>query len=348
MKKPNTPFHTLSFEIIGLAILLGIITGILPNVVSADSHPGAWKYEWSETDFSRHDISYSDIMSGGPPKDGIPPIDHPEFISVQEALNNDQAFGSNKLGDNEPVVGLIVDGVAKAYPLRILTWHEIVNDEIAGIPVTITFCPLCNSSIVFDRRLDGRILDFGTTGKLRNSDLIMYDRQTQSWWQQFIGQAIVGRLTGSSLKTIPSRLESWENFRNRAPDGQVLVPNETSMRNYGRNPYVGYDSASSPFLYSGEMPENINPMSRVVAIKNQAWSLDLLRKKTSINQDDLIISWRSGQNSALDSGTISKGKDVGNVLVQRKNSNGQLIDVTHDITFAFVFHAFRPDGVIHQ
>jgi len=326
-------------------ILAGVLAILLPGMGLADGHPGDWEYEWPETDFSRHDVPYADIISGGPPKDGIPPIDAPQFISIDQALINGNG---NPLTGSEPVIGLSVNEMAKAYPLRILIWHEIINDEIGGIPVTVTFCPLCNSSIVFDRRLDGRVLDFGTTGKLRNSDLVMYDRQTQSWWQQFMGKAIIGELSGKTLQIIPSRLESWENFRKRAPAGQVLIPNDTTMRNYGRNPYVGYDSAPMPFLYHGEMPEGINPMARVVAINDQAWSLELLRKQGSITRDGLLISWRSGQNSALDTGTISKGRDVGNILVQQQTEEGQFIDVAHDITFAFVFHAFRSNGVIHQ
>ncbi len=332
----------------GLVILMGVLITLMPNTGSANGHPNAWNYAWPDTDFSKHDVPYSDILSGGPSKDGIPPIDQPQFITVKEAQNNAQAFGSTGLSDTEPVVGLEVNGESKAYPLRILTWHEIVNDEIGGVPVTVTFCPLCNSSIVFDRRYKGQILDFGTTGNLRNSDLVMYDRQTESWWQQFLGQAIIGEMTGATLKFIPSRLESWGNFRKRAPDAKVLIPNNVSMRNYGRNPYVGYDSASFPFLYRGEMPENINPMVRVVAIDKQAWTLELLRKKERITSGDIIISWSPGQNSVLDSGTISQGRDVGNVLVQRIDENNTLVDVVHDITFAFVFHAFRPDGVIHQ
>ncbi len=332
----------------GLIALLGFMVAIKPSIAAADSHPDSWRYAWPDTDFSRHDVPYSDILSGGPPKDGIPSIDDPIFATISEVENNETLMGNSKLEDSEPVIGLIIEGVAKAYPLRILTWHEIVNDEIAGIPITVTFCPLCNSAIVFDRRLDGRVFDFGTTGKLRNSDLVMYDRQTQSWWQQFMGTAIIGELTGATLHFMPSRIESWQSFKSRAPNGLVLVPNDSSMRNYGRNPYVGYDSAAMPFLYNGEMPENINPMVRVIAVDDQAWSLDLLQSQGSISSNDILIQWRLGQNSVLDTGMISKGRDVGNVTVQRLTTDGSYVDIVHDITFAFVFHAFRPEGVIHQ
>jgi hypothetical protein len=224
-----------------------------------------------------------------------------------------------------------------------MTWHEIVNDTFAGVPITVTFCPLCNSSIVFDRRLDGRVLDFGTTGKLRKSDLVMYDRQTESWWQQFIGEGIVGEMTGKRLKTIPSRLESFANFRKRAPDGEVLVPSNPAMRQYGANPYTGYDSASMPFLFQGDLPDYINPMVRVVVADGKAWSLPLLAEKKRVTDGDLVLTWTAGQNSALDERDIRRGRDVGNVIVQRKAVDGSLEDVVYDVTFAFVYHTFN-DG----
>ncbi len=209
-------------------------------VHDAGANPLRWAVEWPKTDFSRRSIDLADILSGGPPKDGIPSIDKPRTVPVAEA---------GDLAGTEPVIGLIINGKARAYPLRILTWHEIVNDELGGVPVTVTYCPLCNSAIAFDRRLDGRILDFGTTGKLRHSDMVMYDRQTESWWQQFLGEGIVGAMTGKRLKIIPSRLESFANFKKRAPEGDVLVPTDPAMRTYGANPYAGYDTSPYPFLF---------------------------------------------------------------------------------------------------
>ncbi len=311
-------------------ILLLLPTGI------AWSNPTYWKSEWPRTNFDKRTVEFSEILSGGPPKDGIPPIDNPKFIPVADEAG---------LTDSDPVVGLTVNGVSKAYPLRVLIWHEIVNDSIGGVPVSVTFCPLCNTAVVYDRRLDGRVLDFGTTGKLRNSDLVMYDRQTESWWQQFLGPGIIGEMTGKTLKALPARLESWAKFKARAPRGQVLVPTYPGMRNYGRNPYTGYDSLPRPFLYSGAMPKNVAPLSRVISIgdRSQAWSLDLLRRKKELQLDDgLIIRWTPGQNSALDSSVISEGADVGNVTVQR---NGR--DVPYYVDFAFAFHAFFPKSKIH-
>ncbi len=301
------------------------------------SYPNSWDSDWPKTDFTRHSVDLSEILSGGPSKDGIPAIDDPTFLSISEIRD---------LEPKEPVVALHVNGEARAYPLRILIWHEIVNDSIGGVPVTVTYCPLCNSSIVFDRRLDGQVLDFGTTGKLRNSDLVMYDRQTESWWQQFLGEGIVGSMTGKELKILPSRLESFERFKERAPEGKVLVANSPGFRRYGANPYVGYDSRDVPYgFFQGEIPEGIGAMVRVVVVEGEAWSLPLLKSKGTINSGDGVeISWQSGQNSALDSNKISGGRDVGNITVRRRNGE----DVVHDITFAFVFHAFHPKGTIHQ
>lgn len=308
---------------------------------AAMAGPETWKHAWPKTDFSKHAVPFREILSGGPPKDGIPAIDKPKFRPVAKITS---------LADTEPVVGFRIGDTFRAYPLRVLIWHEIVNDTVAGVPVAVTFCPLCNAAIVFDRRLDGQVLDFGTTGKLRKSDLVMYDRQTESWWQQFLGQGIVGEMTGKTLEILPARLESWANFKQRAPRGKVLVPNQPGMRSYGDNPYTGYDSLPRPFLYDGEMPNGIPPLGRVVSLrkKDQAWSLTLLRRKGELRVGDgTVIRWSPGQNSALDDSSIAKGKDVGNVTVQRETSAGPK-DVPYFVDFAFAFHAFFPSAPIHN
>ncbi len=319
-------------------VLPAAILLVLALPVAAPANP--WQAAWPRTDFSLHSVPLEEIISGGPGKDGIPSIDEPRFVSVAEM----QARG--ELAPQEPVIGFAVEGDARAYPLRVLTWHEIVNDEVGGLPVAVTYCPLCNSAVVFDRRLDDRVLEFGVTGKLRKSDMVMYDRNTESWWQQFLGEAIVGELTGSRLKAIPARLEAWEKFAARHADGKVLVPSGDVRRAYGVNPYRGYDRSQTPFLYRGDYPKDIAPMTRVVAVGAQAWSLPLLRDKGRIESGDLVLTWEPGQSSALDSANIAEGRDVGNVVVQRKSESG-LADVPYDVTFAFVFHAFQPEGTWH-
>ena len=167
-----------------------------------------------KTDFSRRSIPLSEIFSGGPGKDGIPAIDVPVFEDI--------AGGDEWLDDKEQVHVVDVQGEVRAYPLAILIWHEIVNDSFNDVPVAVTYCPLCNSAITFDRRLGDRTLDFGVSGVLRHSDMIMFDRQTESWWQQLVGEAIIGELLGERLTVLPSFLVSWEDFKEAFPDGRVL------------------------------------------------------------------------------------------------------------------------------
>ena len=316
---------------IALAILIG-------GTMLASANPAFWKLSWPETDFSKKSVDFGEIISGGPPKDGIPSIDKPTFVPQAKYRN---------AAETEPVITFVHKGDARAYPLRVLMWHEIVNDTVGGLPVSVTYCPLCNSSVVFDRRLGDKILDFGTTGKLRNSDMVMYDRQTESWWQQFTGTGIVGEMTGRELTMLPARVESLALFRKRYPDGKVLVPNDPNFRPYGSNPYLGYDSSPRPFLYRGELPKGIAPLAYVVKVGNQAWSLDRLRKAGTIVAGDLVLTWTRGRNSALDMQDIAEGRDIGNVVVERKTFQGMKEEV-HDLTFAFVFHAFVPEGKIHK
>lgn len=321
-----------------MKVLLLLFSLLFLQASSAQADPSAWAREWPKTDFTQSSVDFSEIRSGGPPKDGIPAIDAPQFEAVQE---------HQALADQEPVISLQIGDEARAYPLRILIWHEIVNDEMAGQPIAVTYCPLCNAAIVFDRRLGERTLDFGTTGKLRNSDLIMYDRQSESWWQQFSGEAILGDLMGERLKSLPARLESWQSFRSRFPQGQVLVPTNPGFRPYGANPYGGYDSSPLPFLYDGSLPEGIAPMAYVVAVGDEAWALEDLKQRGRIEAKEVILTWSPGLASPLDTREMAKGRDLGNVVAQRKLADGTLEDIVYDLTFAFVFHAFHPDGQIH-
>ena len=331
-----------------LAVLIALATGAAPGTAMADAR--GWRAEWPHTDFSQHTVPLREIRSGGPPKDGIPSIDMPRFEQLSDGAAAGWAAG---IGNEEPVISLAIGGDARAYPLRILIWHEIANDIVGGTPVTITYCPLCNSSVVFERTVENRILDFGTTGKLRNSDLVMYDRQTESWWQQFGGDAIVGVMSGKHLRLVPSRLESFGRFRQRFPYGQMLIPHNPAARNYGTNPYVGYDARGQrPFLYDGSLPDGIEPMERVIAVEtrpgfHEAWSLPLPRQRGTIESGDIVLKWEAGQTSALDKASIAGGRDVGNVIVQRQQE-GRASDIPYDVTFAFAFHAFRPNSPIHK
>jgi len=300
---------------------------------AAAAGPEFWVHEWPDTDFDKTSVpSWTEILSGGPPKDGIPALSDPSFVLADQ---------ETRIGDREPVITVEIDDARpRAYPIRYLTWHEIVNDTVGGVPIAVTFCPLCNSGITFDRRTAHGTLTFGVSGKLRNSDMVMYDHQTQSWWQQAVGQAIVGDLTGTTLKTLPTWMESWAEFRARNPDG--LVMNQPAFnREYGRNPYRGYDSSARPFLYNGENPPHgIPPLMRVLRVGTRAWPLTRLSASGALKEAGLSIFWTAGQASALDTGRINKGRDVGTIRVR----DGQGQDVAHDVMFAFAFHAFWPQG----
>lgn len=306
---------------------------LVATATAAAANPTFWKSEWPDTDFGTTTIEdWTEILSGGPPKDGIPALDDPAFRPVA---------GETRLAPREPVIAVELDGeTPRAYPIRYLTWHEIANDVIGDVPVAVTFCPLCNSGPTFDRRVAGRVLSFGVSGKLRNSDMVMYDRETESWWQQAIGEGIVGEMTGVQLTQIPSWMESWQEFAARNPDGLVMEqPNWP--RSYGRNPYVNYDSSRRPFLYNGEMPPHgIPALARVVRVGARAWPVERLAGAGEVTEAGVTITWTEGQASALDTADIGAGKEVGTIRV--RDTAGA--DVAHDVMFAFAFHAFWPDG----
>ena len=230
-------------------------------VLLTDPVPDRLTYGW-ETNFDLHSVPYAEIVSGGPPRDGIPPIDSPVFFVASRAPEYMRA--------KEPVIALEIGGEAKAYPLAMLIRHEIVNDILGGIPVAVTYCPLCNTALVFDRRVEGRVLDFGTSGNLRRSDLVMWDRQTESWWQQITGEAIVGDLTGTQLNVIAAQILSFSDFRDAYPEGLVLS-RETGIYptgTYEVAPYAGYDrGGGQPFLFDGDIDPRLLPLERVLTLE---------------------------------------------------------------------------------
>jgi Protein of unknown function (DUF3179) len=320
-----------------LRLIVSILL-LLWSISASEADPGRWRGEGWKTDFSRATVPLSEILSGGPPRDGIPAIDRPVFKPASKVRD---------LAEREPVIMFPLGSDARAYPLRILMWHEIANDEAGGVPAAVTYCPLCNASIVFDRRVDGRVLDFGTTGKLRHSDLVMYDRQTETWWQQFSGQAIVGALAGRALKMLPSRVVPFREFRAAHPEGPVLVPTDPTARRYGSNPYVGYDTRWEPYdLFRGGLPGGLDPMARVVVAQGSTGRLSValshLSERQQLTHGGLTFAWRPGMASALDRGDIRAGRDVGSVSVLDASGN----PVVHDVTFAFVLHAFDPQAVV--
>ncbi len=303
--------------------------GVEPQPLRSDSDetppPGAER-EFI-TDFTKHTVPYSEILSGGPPKDGIPSIDAPKFQSTSEA--------DVWLEDREPVVFVQVNDEAKAYPIQILMWHEIVNDSVGGESLLVSFCPLCNTAIAFKRTFDGQVFDFGTTGRLRYSNLIMYDRQTETWWQQATGDAIAGKYTGAQLEFYPAAMISWADFKNMYPNGKVLSRDTGNPRNYGRNPYYGYDDiAQTPFLFNGSTPNQLLPMARVLTVdlngEAVTYPYDVLREVNVINDtvsgNDVVIFWAEGTASALDTNNIPEGREVGSAVAYSRVLEGTTLD----------------------
>ena len=284
---------------------------------------------WDETNFCIHSVDYGEILSGGPPPDGIPPIDNPQYESVEAA--------SEWMIEESPVISVVIDDVARAYPLAIMTFHEIANTEQAGVPISVTFCPLCNSALVFERTVDGDVLDFGVSGNLRNSDLIMYDRQTESWWQQFTGEAIVGEYTGTQLDVLPSQIIGFGQFAETYPDAEVLSRETGANRNYGSNPYAGYDSTENPFLFDGEVDRRLPATSRVLAgfvgSEAIAYPFNALQEEVVINDTvdgrDVVAVWQPGTKSALDQRDIDASRDIGTAaLYERELDDGTVLTFT--------------------
>lgn len=283
---------------------------------------------WDKTDFCTYEPGvFDEIISGGVPRDGIPPIDSPEFDTVDVARD--------WLQPQSPVVAFSLNGIARAYPLAIMTRHEIVNDVVGGEPVAVTFCPLCNSAIVFERTVDDQVFRFGVSGLLRNSDLIMWDDITQSWWQQFTGTGIVGQYTGHQLTILPSQVVGFGAFAEQYPDGEVLSP---GSRTYGSNPYVGYDSSDSPFLFRGPVDDRLFATSRVLAGVIDgvpvAYPFEALAEVGVINDtvgsQEVVAFWQPGATSALDRSDIDSSQDVGMAALYDRALDEQVLTFVRD------------------
>jgi hypothetical protein len=294
-----------------------------PQVANIPEVTG-WNTDWSKSSIDLSELSRGIFASD--PRDIIKPIDNPEFETVDEA--------SGWLVDREPVVLVERGGEARAYPLQILTSHEVVNDEIGMEPLAVTFCPLCNSAVAFERTVDGQILRFGVSGLLRNSDLVMWDRQTESLWQQITGEAIVGELAGTQLRFVPSSIVRWSEFRERFPGGTVLAGEEGSSRRYGSNPYDFYDSSSRPFLFGGELDDRFPAMERVVGViasdEVKGYPFSVLSETGAANDEvggtPIAVFWGAEDTaSALDHPDITQGRSVGTGVAYERTVDGRLL-----------------------
>ena len=336
------------------------------------------------TDTSERSIDLSEIISGGPPRDGIPPIDIPKYIPIERARE--------WLAPQEPVIVLSLGGDTRAYPIQILTWHEIVNGDVGGIPVVITFCSLCNSSIAYGRTLDGVEYTFGGSGMLHQSNVLLYDRQTQSLWRQFTGEAIVGALTGSRLVLYPVQILSFAQFEEAYPTGLVLSRDTGFEKDYGVNPHVRYDDIlKRPYLFSGPYDYRIPPMERVIAVsiggEDKAYPFHITWDRHVIQDvvggQPIVVFHAGGAVSPLDQARISRSREIGSAgvfspflegdMLRFRYKDGRFVDVEtgsswnitgtalsgplvgrqlrpipHGVYFYFAWYVFNPETILYD
>jgi Protein of unknown function (DUF3179) len=282
--------------------------------------------ELLKTDLTKTLVPLDEIVAGGPPPDGIPALDRPVFVAPSAV--------EPWLRPPEPVLSLEVNGDARAYPLQILMWHEIVNDTVGGTPVIVTYCPLCNSGLVFERVVDGMTLDFGTSGKLYKSDLVMYDRQSHSLWAQMEGRAIVGQRAGTRLRPVPANTVAFEDWKAAYPHGTVLSRHTGHRRSYGVNPYEAYDEpAAQPFLFRGPPDPRRPPKERVVGVKigeaarAYPWSVLAVRRVVhdTVGGERIVVLYQSGALSALDRSEMEQSRRIGATGVYSAVTGGRAL-----------------------
>lgn len=316
-----------------LAVLLSMMTSI--PAMSQFNNPKNLEFTW-KTDTSIASVDLSEITLVLP-KGTFPKINYPAFLEKNEGLD---AFFIR-----EPVIAVDINGKAKAYPLAMLTIHEISNDLLNGVPILATFCPLCNAGVVFDRRIPteagAQVLEFEVSGMLRKSDMVMLDTESESLWQQFMGEAIVGRHTGIFLKVIPSLIISVEEFFERYPEGQILSPypgQGEQEQAYGTNPYVGYDNPdASPYeryFASADVDPRLPAMERVIDIEVKGnykiYPFKEVARKGVVQdrfQDYEVVLFHGGKSvSVLDAKQISKSRTIGSVTVFHPVIDGQKLE----------------------
>ena len=288
-----------------------------------------WPTEWSISSIDLGELLLGLRMID--PRDGIPPIDHPVFESVADA--------SLWLDERVPGTLVLLGGEARFYPLGILHRHEIVNDEIAGVPVAVTYCPLCNTALAFDRRVDGHVLRFGVSGLLRNSDLVMWDDRTVSLWQQVTGEAIVGTATGAVLEPVPTAIVSFGEFAASYPEGVSLSRASGAPVPYVSNPYEGYSTRSAPYpFYTGEIDPRYRALERVVGVTEggaaTAYPFPVISTAGAVNDYvggvPVAVFWGGDTADALDTRSLSEGRSIGTGLAYRRTVNGQELTFTKE------------------
>lgn len=263
------------------------------------------------TDDVRHSVPLDEIIGGGPPKDGIPPIDNPKFLSVSAA--------SKEFDADDPGLMLVLDGTARFYPNRVLVWHEIVNDTINNKRVLVTYCPLCATGIVFDPVVNGERVEFGTSGRLWQSNLLMYDRATDSLWSQILGEAVVGSATGMRLPIIPSDITTFGSFAAAHATGDVLSKDTGAFRDYSRDPYSGYYTNNNAINFplrnkDSRLQTKDYILGVVIDGAAKAYSADAI-EKAGVYEDtfagrNIIARWNSDLESAQLFERLADGSEV--------------------------------------
>ena len=306
--------------------------------VIVDPAPNGWipaTFTNWPTDWTRRTVEDWDEFAAGlrsnDPRDGIPPIDEPIFETV--------SLASEWIAPNEPGALVQLNGEARFYPLAIMTAHEIVNDAFGDIPVSVTYCPLCNTAIAFDRRVNGEVLDFGVSGLLRNSDLVMWDRQTTSLWQQITGNSVIGEFAGAELEPVPTSIVSFGQFAEGFPDGLSLAGESARGREaYGINPYTGYSSSPAPIagFFSADLDDRLPALSRVIGISEGdavvAYSFDRIAAEMVINDEvngvPLVVLGGGDTTDALDSPFIASAQTIGSAVAYSPVVDGQTLTFT--------------------
>lgn len=283
------------------------------------------------TDWSRRTVELDEFLLGLPrddPRDGIPPIDIPAFEPIGDAT---------WLDDREPGALVELDGEVRFYPLSMLTRHEIVNDRFGDVPVAVTYCPLCNTAMAFDRRVDGQVLRFGVSGLLRNSDLVMWDDATTSLWQQITGDGVAGHFAGTELEPVSTRIVSYGEAREAFPDALSLMEESGYGEGaYGRNPYQLYSSSTLPFLYDGTPDPRYPALSRVVGVsvddEEVGYPFESVREAGAINDEvggtSVAVLWGGDTADALDTTDIADGEAIGTAVAYDRRVGDRTLTFT--------------------
>ncbi len=271
-------------------------------------------------------VDPAEILSGGPPKDGIPAIDRPKFVKAGEA----------RMSPGDRILGVERNGEAKAYPVRILNWHEVVNDSVGGTAVAVTYCPLCGSGVTFDRTVQDKERSFGVSGLLYNSDVLLYDRETNSLWSQILGKAVTGPAKGAKLALVPTAHTSWADWVARHPDTLVLSEDTGFTRDYARDPYAGYD---------------VNPVI-LFPVANSSSRFDNKEVVLGLDLDGSRKAYPFGELAKTEGVIVDKlaGRDI-RVSYDAQHRTARVHDkdgkeLPSVMTYWFAWYAFYPESAV--